>query len=521
MPVLKNVLGLDLGSHSIKAVEFQQSLRGFEAVQVRTLPRTDEEIPLPELIRRFLALHRFATGHVVAALPGDTTSSRRLSFPFREKRKLAAAVPFELGNDLPFDLDDFVVDWEVVDEDRVRADVAATFAPREQVSGLIATLAEAGCDPRTIEAEGLVLGNLAVVFDLPGTRLLADLGHRKSTFCLLVEGQAVAARTITVGGQQLSEALAADRGCSLEEAERIKCEQEIISRRGALPATDAFLDRFAREIVRTLGSFEALATQSGGDRISCITLFGGTAQLQGLDEFLTERCNAPAERLGLPISEHGKGLVAGGPPILFAPAIALGLRGTAQTRTHMDFRQDEFAMRLDLSEFRKDFGLTAVLAAAAVVLALLSFGSGLGVENRRANALEGEMSRLYAEALPGEPVPSSALAGLREAVRSANERAEFLGVYRGNLSALDLLAEVSRHIPKDLEIGFEELNIDRQLIRMKVHAKSFEAADRLGAELAKFEPFAQARIGSIETDRKSGGKRFNVTISLAPAGERG
>jgi hypothetical protein len=56
---------------------------------------------------------------------------------------------------------------------------------------------------------------------------------------------------------------------------------------------------------------------------------------------------------------------------------------------------------------------------------------------------------------------------------------------------------------------------------MKVHAKSFEAADRLGAELAKFEPFAQARIGSIETDRKSGGKRFNVTISLAPAGERG
>ena len=101
------------------------------------------------------------------------------------------------------------------------------------------------------------------------------------------------------------------------------------------------------------------------------------------------------------------------------------------------------------------------------------------------------------------------------------KRAEFLGVYRGNLSALDLLAEVSRHIPKDLEIGFDELNIDRQLIRMKVHAKSFEAADRLGAELAKFEPFAQARIGSIETDRKSGGKRFNVTISLAPAGERG
>ena len=33
MPVLKNVLGLDIGSHSVKAVEFRQNLRGIEAVQ--------------------------------------------------------------------------------------------------------------------------------------------------------------------------------------------------------------------------------------------------------------------------------------------------------------------------------------------------------------------------------------------------------------------------------------------------------------------------------------------------------
>ena len=31
MPMLKNVLGLDLGSHSIKAAEFQQNLRGVYA----------------------------------------------------------------------------------------------------------------------------------------------------------------------------------------------------------------------------------------------------------------------------------------------------------------------------------------------------------------------------------------------------------------------------------------------------------------------------------------------------------
>ena len=34
MPMMKNVLGLDLGSHTIKAVELKQTLRGLEPVQV-------------------------------------------------------------------------------------------------------------------------------------------------------------------------------------------------------------------------------------------------------------------------------------------------------------------------------------------------------------------------------------------------------------------------------------------------------------------------------------------------------
>ena len=105
-------------------------------------------------------------------------------------------------------------------------------------------------------------------------------------------------------------------------------------------------------------------------------------------------------------------------------------------------------------------------------------------------------------------------------MRQATDRAEFLGVYRGNLSALDLLTEISRRIPTSLDIVFEELSIDRQTIRMRVYAKRFQAADQLGAELAKFAPFSGTRIGAIETDRKTGGKRFNVTISLSSSEDR-
>jgi type II secretory pathway component PulL len=131
--------------------------------------------------------------------------------------------------------------------------------------------------------------------------------------------------------------------------------------------------------------------------------------------------------------------------------------------------------------------------------------------------LEEQIERLYTDVFPGQALPPNPPTALRKEIASASARAEFLGVYRGNLSALDLLTEISKLVPKQLDVVFDELSIDRQIIRMRVYAKSFESADRLGAELAKFPPFAQARIGSIESDPKRGGKRFDVTISLAPA----
>ena len=149
-----------------------------------------------------------------------------------------------------------------------------------------------------------------------------------------------------------------------------------------------------------------------------------------------------------------------------------------------------------------------------------SYASSAILDTRRARILEEESSRLYAEAFPVQPAPRNTVAALREEVRQATDQAEFLGVYRGNLSALDLLTEISRRIPTTLDIVFEELSIDRQTIRMRVYAKSFQAADQLGAELAKFPPFSGTHIGAIETDQRTGGKRFNVTISLSSSEDR-
>ncbi|MGH0032051.1 MAG: type II secretion system protein GspL [Myxococcota bacterium] len=511
MPILKNVLGLDVGSHGVKAVELQQGLRSLQAVNVKSVER-ESELPLAELVQRLVHVHRLSTDHVVTAVRGDRLSVRRLSFPFSERRRLAQAVPFEIEDALPFDLEDVVLDWDPLTSERHRGDVIAAIAPRAAVSELIECLHQAGCDPRTVEAEGLVLANLRALFELPGDRLLVDLGHSKTTFCALSEAGPVAARSFQVAGAALTEAIAQDRALPLEEAEREKLEHGIVDPvlGRVLPKASAVIEQIAGEMVRFAASIENLLP--GG--IQDVTLVGGTAQLDRIEELLAERTGFDVQRLGLPRAEEGAGLVAGGSPVLFGPAIALALRGTARGTTDMNFRQDEFARRLDFGRYRRDFGVTAVLAAIVLALALVSFVTNRALESAGTGDVEAQIAALYQQAFPGQAVPGDPVRALRDAVRDAQGRAEFLGVYSGNLSALDLLQEISKRIPEDLDVTFEELSIDGQTIRIRVIAGSFEAADRLGSELKGFAPFAQTRIGAIETDRITGDKKFQVTISL-------
>jgi hypothetical protein len=218
-----------------------------------------------------------------------------------------------------------------------------------------------------------------------------------------------------------------------------------------------------------------------------------------------------AARLGLPTPEGIEGLAASGSPLLYAPAIALALRGTAHAATRMNFRQDEFALRLDLVRQLRDFRPTLWLAGVAALLAVVSFGTSTLLESRRASAIEAEAARLWTEAFPSKPAPPNLLAAMRDEVGSAKERAEFLGVYAGNLSALDLLTEISKRVPADLDVVFEELAIDKQMIGC-ARAKAWRP---IGSACPRHSRPRRARIGSIETDNK-GAKRFTVTIALAP-----
>lgn len=542
--MLGRSLGIDVGSHAIKVVELRQTLRGIELVRVHAVPvpppaPVAEALPVPaaegeapaaeadagpppyppevaEALRAWAAGEALAGQRVVTAIPGDRVARRRMVLPFRDRRRIAQAVPFEVENETPFELEDVFVDWELVGGGPSSAEVVATVVPRRDVALRLAALREAGVAPRVLEVEGLALANLAEWVELPGTRLLLDLGHRKTTLCVTTDGRPRYARTLPIGGRHLTEALAADLGVSLDEAERRKLRDGAIGVGGA--ATARALERLARDLVRTLGGLEPVLGASADKAIDGIVLLGGGGRLARLDAWLAERTGIPAARLAIPPGGPVGALLAAGDPLRLAPALALALRGTLKARTRTNLMQDEFAPRLELGRFGRQLRGTAIWAGLALLLLVAAGVNRTALESRRADRLEAELARIWQQAAPGRPVPADVSRALVETLRQTQQRAELLGIYGGNLSALDLLGEISKLVPPGLAVIFEELSIDGQVVRIRGHTDSFAAVDQLKAALAGFPQFTDIRVSEIQADATRGGNNFSVTISLAKAG---
>jgi type II secretory pathway component PulL len=157
------------------------------------------------------------------------------------------------------------------------------------------------------------------------------------------------------------------------------------------------------------------------------------------------------------------------------------------------------------------------LALVCLLLAGVSGIVSMRLESIRADQLEGQLAAHYVQSFPDQPVPSQPLAAFGQQVASARERASFLGLYGGNLSALDLLTLLSELIPSDLTLKFNEISIDQNVIRIKVAAQNYEAQDRLENVLKSESMFAAADVSGSAKRLKDGSVTFGLSIPLNQA----
>ena len=506
------IVGLDLGTHTVKVCELVATLRNFDWVGFDTElvfaqgdnPPTHRE--LAQAAKRLLDRRGLTGETIVCALPPGLASTVILELPFDQKKKIEMVLPFQLDEVLPFDVEEVIYDYQVVTrrEDGT-ARVMAAYVKRERLAEFMESIESVGLDPKVITLGALSSYNLYEHLmgaeDEPACAVL-DIGHGHSELAIFHEGEPALTRDIRCGGANLTAALAEAFQVDLGQAERGKLAEGFVSPPGFDPglietegqtnttrrslvneACRSGIAPLVREIRRSFAAFEL----ANGAPVNKLLLTGGGSQLKGLIGYLSnllrlevrhlDPLGVPFNRLTGPTRDHGT---------LMAKSLALSVRAHGRTnQSELNFRRGDFAYTGELSFLR---GRILTLAAAAMVLIVLA---SVGAITKK-RVLEAEYESLKREvttlSMPILGFESDDVDLLFNQVASTNTK---VTATMPTHSAFRMLFQLSDVIDEDLTVDIDRVDIDveRKNMTMKGKTSSGDFVERVVESFKKAKCF--------------------------------
>src|SRR5271166_84934 len=162
-------LGIDIGTTHVKAVLVQSAYRKMAIARAATVD-VGQSGSAAEAVRAAVA--RVLEGEpapdgVAAALDGARAAVHRLLLPATAAKQMTEVLPYELAAQVPFDLDDAVFDWRVLELTRAdgQLSIMAAVARVEDVRARIDLVRGAtGHEPERIAVGPLSLAALVPAF---------------------------------------------------------------------------------------------------------------------------------------------------------------------------------------------------------------------------------------------------------------------------------------------------------------------------------------------------------------------
>ena len=305
----RNLVGVDIGSSSVKVCEIKEGRRGR-----RTLVRFGYH-PLPPqtivdghimnsgaIVEGLqLLFHKSRRRDVALRISGHSVIIKKITMPVMTPAELGEQINWEAEQHIPFDLVDVRIDYQVLArrEDRGQMDVLLVAAKKEEIADLTNLAVEARLRPHVVDLDAFTVQNC---FELAyasaegqQTVALLHVGASLTTLNVLSGGTTAFTRDVVSAGNTITDEIRRQLGVGFEEAEAFKCSQAP----GAIPSQVTEIvrdsvDTLAGEIQRSLDFYQAT---SGDQQIEKIYLSGGTANLHALRNSLYARSQVPVEAL--------------------------------------------------------------------------------------------------------------------------------------------------------------------------------------------------------------------------------
>ena len=308
----KGLVGLDIGSSAIKAVELKTGGKGGAEYQLTNIGM--ESLP-PEAIvdgaimdsgavidavQRLFSSQKIKTSDVCTGVSGNAVIVKKISLPQMSQEELSESIHWEAEQYIPFDIQDVAIDYEVIDGGSGgNMDVLLVAVKKDKISDYTSAITQAGKTPAIVDVDVFALQNCYEVnYGSDAGRVLAllNVGASIMNINIVKGGTSIFNRDIAVGGNQYTDAIQKDLNLSFDQAESLKKGGRV---EGAAvenlpPILQAVSENIGLEIQKTFDFFKATSSE---DRIDRIFLSGGTSKIQGLRDLLADRFEAGVEIL--------------------------------------------------------------------------------------------------------------------------------------------------------------------------------------------------------------------------------
>lgn len=529
----QTILGLDLGSHSVKAVLLESTLRGWTVAGTARVPvppaPEGTERPLRDrqvdAIRALLAERGWRPDSVTAAFPGAAVASHAVTLPFTDPRRIEQTIPFEVEGIIPFDLADVAWDWQPMAERDGKTELYVAVLRKEELAGLLAALSSAELDPRSVvpaaPAYAALVGHgllaaepVAAEGGPPPATALLDVGHERTSLCVVAGGACEAARTFPFGAAQVVRALA--RELTIPEADAatlLAAELENAPPPGPLAALAAepraaeALRRALAPLIRELrATLRAWRARPPARQVGALLLAGELGRLPGLPELLAPEVEGPISTIAL-TGDAAQRIPHRDVPA-FALALALAVRAQFGGRSaRLNLRRGDLAYTRDFEHLKGRLVRLAVQASLVALLAVV----GAGVQAWALSRQEAALDRALCEA--EQKILGKCIDNYEIAVQTLRGKGTpTAGIPK--VSAVEVLAELTEKVPESVPMKFDRVEITKDKLHLQGTTEAAENVDKLVGSLRASRCFADARSGGARRRGAEAKFEFSADSSL-------
>jgi len=305
----KNLVGVDIGSSSIKAVELQKKGNSFHLVNLgfeNLSPDTVVDGQIMELnnvsnvITNIFAEHQIKTSRVAAGVSGHSVIVKNIVLPQMSEDELRESFSWHAEEHIPFDISDVNLDYQVTSSSADALNVLLAACKSDKIANVKQAIQLAGKQPAVIDVDTFALQNCYEVNyqPKPGEIVaLLNIGASTMNINIMNGTRSIFARDASVGGGQYTSLLQKELGLTFEQAEAVKRGYPLpegIEARPIQPIIETVSDILALEIRKTMDFYRATAEDSE-EAIQKILIAGGSSKLPGLPDYLAKRFEIPVE----------------------------------------------------------------------------------------------------------------------------------------------------------------------------------------------------------------------------------